>query len=187
MWWSQTPLYNAPCKPPLHGSFCQTTHPGTLFFKLQCSAEQLFIISDNCWQDHHNNNMRWGVLQPCNPSPGLCTLTASLPFLMLFTTTCCALLPATGFGGLYCEGTQQAQVLGQQSHGYLDPGQWSYFALTLSCRDLSWQGGLAVAFLTTGQGYPVVLQKYGGVPTLLNNDRVLRRDAHAADSVSIGC
>lgn len=106
---------------------------------------------------------------------------------MLFTTTCCALLPATGFAGLYCEGTQQAQVLGQQSHGYLDPGQWSYFALTLSRRDLRWQGGLAVAFLTTGQGYPVVLQKYGGVPTLLNNDRVLRRDAHAAASVLIGC
>ena len=79
-----------------------------------------------------------------------------------------------GFGGLYCEGTQQPQVLGQQSHGYLDPGQWSYFTLTLSRRDLSWQGGLAVAFLTTGDGYPVVLQKYGSAPTLLDNDQVLR-------------
>lgn len=65
-------------------------------------------------------------------------------------------------------------MLGQQSHGFLDPGQWSYFTLALSRRDLSWHGGLAVAFLTTGGGYPVVLQKYGSVPTLLSNDRVLR-------------
>lgn len=79
-----------------------------------------------------------------------------------------------GFGGVFCEGTQQAQVLGQQIHGYVDPGQWSYFSLTLRRSDPSWQGGVAVAFLTTGGGYPVVLQKYSSVPSLLNNDRVLR-------------
>ena len=82
--------------------------------------------------------------------------------------------PVIGFGGLFCEGTQQPQLLGQQSHGYLDPGQWSYFTLTLSRKDPTWQGGLAVAFLTTGEGYPVVLQKYSSAPTLLDNDRVLR-------------
>ncbi len=65
-------------------------------------------------------------------------------------------------------------MLGQQIHGYVDPGQWSYFSLTLRRNDPSWQGGVAVAFLTTGGGYPVVLQKYNGVPSLLNNDRVLR-------------
>ncbi len=84
---------------------------------------------------------------------------------------CCC---RVGFGGVFCEGTQQAQVLGQQIHGYVDPGQWSYFSLTLRRNDPSWQGGLAVAFLTTGGGYPVVLQKYSSVPSLLNNDRVLR-------------
>lgn len=82
---------------------------------------------------------------------------------------CCA-----GFGGLFCEGTQQAQILGQQVHSYVDPGQWSYFSLTLRRSDPSWQGGLAVAFLTTGGGHPVVLQKYSSIPTLLSNDRVLR-------------
>ncbi|KAL0035152.1 hypothetical protein WJX79_003689 [Trebouxia sp. C0005] len=85
-----------------------------------------------------------------------------------------------GFGGVFCEGTQQAQVLGQQIHGYVDPGQWSYFTLTLRRNDPSWQGGLAVAFLTTGGGYPVVLQKYSSVPSLLNNDRVLRSQQGAS-------
>ncbi|DBA74447.1 TPA: hypothetical protein ACH3X1_011194 [Trebouxia sp. C0004] len=85
-----------------------------------------------------------------------------------------------GFGGVFCEGTQQVQVLGQQIHGYVDPGQWSYFSLTLRRNDPSWQGGLAVAFLTTGGGYPVVLQKYSSVPSLINNDRVLRSQQGAS-------
>lgn len=79
-----------------------------------------------------------------------------------------------GFGGVYCEGSQQAQLLGQQSHGFMEPGQWTYFTLTLDHKDPRWQGGLAVAFLTTNGGHPVVLQKYGGIPTLQDSDRVLR-------------
>ena len=79
-----------------------------------------------------------------------------------------------GFGGLYCEGTQQVQTIGQQSHGIVEPGQWAYFTLTLDHKDATWQGGLAVAFLTSNGGYPVVLQKYGGIPTLNNCDSVLR-------------
>ena len=83
-------------------------------------------------------------------------------------------LDNAGFGGLYCEGTQQVQTIGQQSHGIVEPGQWAYFTLTLDHKDATWQGGLAVAFLTSNGGYPVVLQKYGGIPTLNNCDSVLR-------------
>lgn len=79
-----------------------------------------------------------------------------------------------GFGGLFCEGTQQTQIIGQQSHGIVEPGQWAYFTLNLDHKDPTWQGGLAVAFLTTNGGHPVVLQKYGGVPTLQDCDNVLR-------------
>lgn len=66
--------------------------------------------------------------------------------------------------------------MGQQSHGIVEPGHWAYFALTLEHADAVWQGGLAVAFLTVNGGHPVVLQKYGAIPTLDNCDSVLRCD-----------
>lgn len=80
------------------------------------------------------------------------------------------------FGGRYCEGVQQKQIIGQQSHGIVEPGQWAYFTLTLDHKDATWQQGLAVAFLTTSGGHPVVLQKYGSTPTLEDCDSVLRYD-----------
>ena len=77
---------------------------------------------------------------------------------------------STGYTGAFCDGAEAPLLLKQPVQGVLDPGQWAYYTLALNDTDRSWQhNGIELDFIANG-GYPVLLAKQGGFPTLLDND-----------------
>ncbi len=77
---------------------------------------------------------------------------------------------SAGYTGAFCDGAETPLLLKQPVQGVLDPGQWAYYTLALNDTDRSWKhNGIELDFIANG-GYPVLLAKQGGFPTLLDND-----------------
>ncbi|KAK9908647.1 hypothetical protein WJX75_000927 [Coccomyxa subellipsoidea] len=57
--------------------------------------------------------------------------------------------------------------------GFLQPGQWHYYEMTLDPTESSWMGGLMVDFENDG-GHSVLLMKVGSLPTLTDADFTFR-------------